>query len=222
MTQKSQTEKFAELIKVNLSPKQADTLIPRVEAAIVTSKQKLNDELLPPFREIEGRYMELKTQIDFLQKGIDDDTQLLEVLLRGRNNRKGEVKVIRSASHISDRRSKEARANNIKWNYEFKIILETENRMMTYEELVAAFKKRYPSLDITQRKINQQFGNMNAGVKETIDRVKKGKRNIRGTDFLVYENHWGKLDWFDVTNINKPVPKAAYMKPFMFAHGRTA
>jgi len=219
---KTQSEKVGDLLRLNLTPQQAKLFVPQIEQVIAAAKEKLNNELLPPFREIETKYLAMKSEIEIEEKIIEENLQLLETIIRGGNGNK-ETRMLRTTSHVdpSNHRSKEARANNIRWKDEFKIILETNQRFMSFDGLVSELSKRYPNRkeDIEQKR-RLQYTNIEADFKAVLQRIKEGRQAARnGVELLQYKNKIGLRAWFDEKNVNNPVPFAKYIKEFMYANG---
>ena len=212
--QKTQTQKEKELIRMSITPVMADSFITVAEKAIDEYRKELH-ELIEPFKKLEEPYLAAKAKIDMLETEIKKYELTLETISRARTgNNSPDFRVKRATSHTESKRS---RGNVIKWNREFALILKTENRFMKYEELVAAFFKRFPNLKTAEaidRKLYQQLGNMKEGEADAKRRREAGKKNNRkdSADFLRYKDEWGLIEWFG----NDYVPLPQYMKQFMY------
>lgn len=214
--QKTQLQKEKELIRLSVSPVIADSFITIAEKAITDYREKLHS-LIEPFKELEELYLAEKTKIESIEKEINIYELTLETISRAKSgNNEPDYRIKRATSH---KEVKNKREGLIKWNKEFGIILKAENRFMRFEELVAAFFKRFPNLktaDGIDRKLNQQHGNMKEGEKDVKRRREAGKKNMRSdsAELLRYKDEWGLIEWFDANYL--PLPQ--YMKQFMYSN----
>jgi hypothetical protein len=202
-----------DLLQLNVTIGQASSLIPILETEV--------GEIGTKYTEAKGEadlaeqdYMQKKKIETELKEIWNEKKALLETILRHTGKLKNkDARLMRSSSHTESKPS-----NRIQWGQEFMLILKTEQRFMSYQELVSHYGKRHPGIDLTtdamKKKIAHQEGNFVASEPAIKKFIKEGvRKSQRQIPLFRYNDKWGLAEWFT----DDLVPHPKYIKEFMFA-----
>lgn len=209
------TQEKKQLLTFSVTAEQAAVFIPILQDEIVQIGQK-QTEALGFTKEAEREWLKFKKESDLLTDMLKSKKTLLENILRQTGRDKNANNLMRSGTHATTGISRQIGSGGIQWSKEFTIILKTENRFMTWDELWNAYFKRYPNLnkEAFKGKFNSQKANMIATAKNTMQQMQeKTPFSKRLTPFVLYkEKHFGLPEWVN----DEIVPYPQYIKQFMF------
>jgi hypothetical protein len=201
---------------LNLTDKQTDRLITKVEADITILMQEISTKT-GPLREAEQYYLELKREHDTIQGELDDSKSLLEALTRFKTNARStkEIRVLRTTSVTE---AKEKQKRYFKWIQMAIEVLTKEDRYMSHEELWKKMLQTFPEIEQTFGGNKSRIAQVRNTTFHNFNRACEESRKNNSGKLIDYQKKIGLFGW----TMDDLVPDAQHIKEFMHGGMRAA
>jgi hypothetical protein len=201
---------------LNLTDKQTDRLITKVEADITILMQEISTKT-GPLREAEQYYMELKREHDAIQDELNDSKSLLEALTRFKTNARGskEIRVLRTTSVTE---SKEKKRRHFKWIQMAIEVLTKEDKYMSHEELWKKMLTSFPEIEKAFNGDKQKLNQVKNTTFHNFNRACEESRKNNSGKLIDYQKKIGLFGW----TLDNLAPDPQHIKEFMHGGMRAA
>lgn len=196
---------------LNLTEKTHERFIKQVEDSITANKTLLSEKM-PGFKEVEELYLNEKKVIDELNEKIDDDTLLLEGLVRfrGRNANKHTIRVLRTTSHNDDKHKGENVSLRENWIKLSAQVLIKYDKFMSAEEIFDAILDTFPDVAKNVRE-SGRIGTIKSRTIINLKVTAEKERKIGIPLLRMYKDLIGLNTW-----MKGKTPVESRMKQFMY------